>query len=169
MGKETPEHELTAEELRAALDYDPETGRFSWRSPTSFKMRPGDPAGYMAQGYVRIRVKYRKYLAHRLAWLYVHGEWPKGMLDHANRNPADNRIENLRQANFSTNAANAVFSKVSTLPRGVRKAATEGRWMAQIKVNGKVRHLGTYGSQQEAAEAYRKGAIEAFGEFAMVA
>lgn len=87
---------LTAERVREILDYDPLTGVFRWAIRTSPAAAAGDVAGSLYAGYRRIRIAGRAYLAHRLAWLHVHGEWPAGEVDHRNGNPGDNRIGNLR-------------------------------------------------------------------------
>lgn len=90
---------LTAERLRELLDYDPETGYFRWRRDVGARAWKGQLAGTMARdGYEYIGIDRRRYPAHRLAWLYVHGEWPRGLLRHLNWLRSDNRLENLREA-----------------------------------------------------------------------
>src|SRR5262245_33505102 len=99
---------LTAERLREVLDYDPSTGVFK-----SNGGRCGSRVGATLVGTVRpdgyreIRIDWQRYLAHRLAWLHVHGSWPAGDIDHVNGNPSDNRIVNLRLATRTQNNANS--------------------------------------------------------------
>src|SRR5687768_4110898 len=108
---------LTAERLRELLDYDPDTGVFRWktrpvraeylRTDRAWNSRfAGRPAGTLVKGYVCILIYRRSYRAHRLAWLYVHGEWPRNELDHEHGNRADNRIEKLRSATRGQNMQN---------------------------------------------------------------
>ena len=89
----TSEKSLTAERLREVLDYDPDTGVFTRKVRTASSVKVGDVAGSLnGKGYIRIRVDGRLYFAHRLAWLYVHGEWPVDQVDHINGIKNDNRI-----------------------------------------------------------------------------
>src|SRR5690348_14306740 len=94
-------------ELRAMLNYDPETGLFTWRHTGKGRKAT---VGSNSHGYVSIRLtvrgKKKGYLAHRLAWFYTYGEWPKNLIDHIDMNPANNAISNLREATHSTNKAN---------------------------------------------------------------
>lgn len=163
---------ITAQELRALLDYDPETGVFTWRARaknsgafnTNFA---GKIAGNNNSGYWQIEIFGKAYKAHRLAWLYAHGEWPKFELDHENLNKIDNRIKNLRPATRSQNEMNKkVRSDSRSGQKGVWLHKRLGRWTSQIVLNGKRRHLGLFDSIEDAAAAYRKAAEETFGEYA---
>jgi hypothetical protein len=96
--------DLTAEYLRQLLSYDPDTGLFRWRVQLGFRGKVGAVAGTThSKGYRQIRIDGRIYRAHRLAWLYIHGEWPSGGLDHIDGNPANNAIANLRPATQQQN------------------------------------------------------------------
>ena len=171
--------DLTAEYLRSILDYDPETGLFTWRErpdtdlPWNRKYagkRAGTLRSYSAGKpgkYVVIMINGKNYLAHRLAWLWVKGEWPPGDLDHRDGNGANNAIENLRPAACWQNLANQGLSRANTTGfKGVTLRKSTGRYVAQIHVHGKNRHLGYFDSPEEAHAAYRKAAREHFGEFA---
>lgn len=89
---------LTAEFVRNILDYDPETGIFTWKRKRSYNTDIGMEAGVckIGSGYRVIKINGKQYVAHRLAWLYVYGKWPKG-LHRVNGNPFDNRIANLSE------------------------------------------------------------------------
>ena len=151
--------ELTVEYLRSVLDYDPATGVFTWKVRTSRRVKVGDVAGCQSgHGYLRIAVQSRLYKAHRLAWLYVYGAWPKDQLDHINRNRSDNRISNLREVTNKQNGQNA--SKRSDNTSGHPGAYWDKRrskWVAQIAHNQKQIHLGYFTNIEEAVAA-RKAA-----------
>jgi hypothetical protein len=157
---------MTAEELRERLDYDPETGVFTWRRSESTRVKIGGVAGtYTEKGYVRVRVLGRPYRAHRLAWLYVRGVWPQDQIDHINGIRDDNRIENLREA---TNAENQRNMKKRAGKRCALKGVhvANGRFRAVITVAYKRFYLGNYNTEEEAHAAYVAAAEKEFGAFA---
>lgn len=163
---------ITAEIVKSVLDYDPSTGTFIWRSVRPGRAKSGDRAGWVFKrtdrlSYLVINVHGRNYRAHRLAWLYVHGEWPPGLLDHVNGDGLDNRIDNLRPATVSENAANRrVRRDSSTGAKGVIWYARTRRWQARITVKGKEKHLGYFTRFEDASDAYQRAAVQHFGEFA---
>jgi hypothetical protein len=161
---------LTAERLREVLSYDPETGLFTWLAPTSNRIAAGKRAGHVnaSDGYVRIELDHTLHGAHRLAWLYVTGEWPACLIDHRDMNRANNRWSNLRAATKSQNAANArAWAKPNPdRPRGAYFDKRDGRWFSAIKHNGKTYRLGRFATSEEAAAAYSARAAELFGEYA---
>ncbi len=154
-----PRQELTAEYLRSILHYDPDTGIFTWKVRTSNRVKVGDIAGSQdGQGYLQVRVQSRDYLAHRLAWLYIRGEWPKDQIDHINRNRSDNRIANLREVTNKQNGQNASKSRSNTSGYpGIYWYKPYSKWRARITHNYKDIHLG-YFSILEDAIAARKAA-----------
>lgn len=161
---------VTHDRLLHLLRYDKETGHFFWRSPVSRKVKAGDRAGWSAGVYHRIKLDGVDYFAHRLAWLYVTGSWPKEHIDHINGNPADNRFENLREANPSQNLANQKRNTANTSGhKGVSWHKAAKKWSAYIKVNGKRRHLGLFHDKAEAAQAYASAALRLHGVFARAA
>ena len=152
-------NELTAEKLRELLHYEPETGIFTWKVSTSNSVKVGDVAGSPdGLGYLRITVWSRRYQAHRLAWFYVYGEWPKLDIDHINRNTSDNRIANLRDISHKQNMQNASkrSDNTSGCP-GVSWKKQYSKWQVHIKHNQKQIHLGYYSIIEEAIAA-RKAA-----------
>lgn len=158
---------ITVERLRELLDYHPETGVFRWKVSKSQGTAAGSAAGFVErEGYRRIKVDGRKYKAHRLAWLHVHGEWPSREIDHVNRNPDDNRIDNLRLATASQNRGNSRrLSNNTSGYKGVSFRPETGRWRARISHGGKSTCLGDFSSPEEASAAYLSAAKAFFGEF----
>mgnify|MGYP003419948962 CR=1 FL=1 len=158
---------MPLDELKNCLRYEPDTGRFIWASAITKSVKKcliGQEAGVLHHsGYVYINIMGKKYAAHRLAWFFVHGEFPQGFLDHINRNKSDNRISNLRKATRSQNSAN-MRGRSNTGFKGVQK--TQGKYTARIRYNYKLRHIGVYATAEEASEAYQKEAKKLFGDFA---
>ena len=151
--------ELTAEYLRSILHYSPETGIFTRKVRTSPRVKVGDVAGCPdGGGYMQIRVQSRLYLAHRLAWLHVYGVWPEDQLDHINRNRSDNRIANLREVTNKQNLQNAgKYSHNTSGHSGVSWYKRDSKWIAHIRHNQKLIHLGCFATIEEAVAA-RKAA-----------
>lgn len=161
--------ELTKERLQTVLRYEPSSGLFFWVNPPKEHPRMRDyVAGGITTGYVMIKIDGQKYKAHRLAWLYVHGEWPAGDLDHANGCPLDNRIENLRIATNPQNQANRFRDRGKELPKGVRRLPS-GRYQARISIDKRQHHLGSFDTEQQALEAYMEAARNHYGQFARAA
>lgn len=155
----TPTNELTAEYLRSILDYEPETGIFTRKVRTAARVKVGDVAGSLdGGGYLQIRVQSQRYRAHRLAWLYVYGAWPKDQLDHINRIRTDNRIANLREASHKQNNQNKSKQSNNTSGHpGIYRHKRISKWRAQIKHNQKHISLGYFENLEEAIAA-RKAA-----------
>jgi hypothetical protein len=142
--------------LHEVLNYDPITGIFRWRAKRcNGKIKVGAVAGYVHHdGYVRIRINGREYLAHRLAWLYMTGHWPSAEIDHKNRDRSDNRWANLRQADDYVNNRNQSLRKDNTSSHvGVHWANRDKVWIAYIGVNGRQHYLGCFKTIEEAAAA----------------
>lgn len=164
--------EITADTVRELLHYDAASGEFMWRTrdvrwftPNSRrtaesecvrwnKSFSGSSAGSLnGRGYVQIGLLGRRYYAHRIAWLYVTGEWPKDDIDHLNGDKTDNRFVNFRSVVDADNCKN----------RGIRADNKSGftgvfrqnnKWKAQIRIGGKSVHLGYFQTPEAAHSAY---------------
>lgn len=148
---------LTAARLRQLLSYDPATGDFRWLITPSAHITIGQLAGgAISRGYRMIRLDRVKYLSHRLAWLYVHGEWPAGLIDHRNGIPSDNWIDNLRIASDEVNHQNLRRARRdnATGYLGVSFDAKKGRFIAAIVASGKRHKFGGFMTAEAAHEAY---------------
>jgi hypothetical protein len=157
--------------LIAMLSYDPATGVFRWRSKSGSKVKVGAVAGtIMAHGYVRICIRRRFFYGHRLAWLFVHGDWPTEEIDHINGDRADNRIANLRAADRARNARNAGLGRNNTSGvTGVSWAARDQKWSAYIMVSRRKISLGNHATIESAVAARKAAERRYFGEFARAA
>lgn len=162
--------EITQSDVRRHLLYAPETGVFI-RLVSKWATKIGKPTGTIdSSGHVQIKIDGRLYLAHRLAWLYMYGEWPDLLVDHINGNSKDNRIANLRLATRRQNAHNRhrAQSNNSTGLLGVSFDRTEGKYFAQIIDSGNKKFLGYFKDGGSAHEAYlkEKAMVHEFGEVA---
>lgn len=149
---------LTQSLLKNVLRYEPDTGHFYWIAPCSrFSMvKPGQRAGSLhSRGYIVLKVYGRSYRAHRLAWFYVHGEWPHPEIDHINRNKIDNRIANLRVTDHLGNMQNkGLYRSNSSGYTGVSWHKQRGKWVAQIQVAKRNHHIGFFDDPSTAHAAY---------------
>jgi hypothetical protein len=147
MRKET----LTAERLREVVSYDPVTGSWTWLEKVSTKVVVGAPAGSLKPNrYWALGLFGERYACHRLAYLYMTGEWPARDIDHVNGNPSDNRWENLRECSHAENHQNR---NARTAHPGVGWHKLRGRWRASIGVGGKQVHLGLFDRVEDAIAA----------------
>jgi len=148
---------LTADRVREALAYDPDTGVFTSRSTRAPRAQEGKIAGCVdrSTGYVKICLDGRQYYAHRLAWLYVHGTWPE-IVDHMDMCRTNNRLANLREVNKALNMQNQrkALRRNKCGLLGVSPAKAPGSWRASIVLARRQIHLGTYGTPEQAHEAY---------------
>ena len=142
--------------LQKLLDYDPDTGLFTWLVRTNKRIKIGAAAGSPHnEGYRQIKIDGEKHLAHRLAWLWMTGDWPAHQLDHINGIRDDNRWDNLREATQAENNQNMAMHRDNTSGfMGVCWHRLAGKWMAQIRVAGRSRYLGLFTTPEAAHEAY---------------
>lgn len=152
---------IAAERLREILQYDPCTGIFVWRKKIAPKVVVGRVAGSRnSDGYICISMYGKRYYAHRLAWLYMTGEWPV-LVDHADLNTSNNQWANLRAATKSQNARNTKRRATNTSEhKGVYFHKRAEKWAAQVILDGTHKYLGLFENKDDASAAYR-AAIEA--------
>jgi hypothetical protein len=149
---------ITQAELKEILNYDSETGVFTWKVDRGGRYKKGMVAGGIdKEGYVVIRVLGVSYPAHRLAWLYIHGKYPDNILDHINRDRKDNRLSNLRDVTKAENNTNQSLTKRNTSGcKGVSHRGKYSKWHARITLKGYTIFLGSYNTKEEAESAYLK-------------
>jgi len=151
-------------ELKEKLFYNPATGDFFWKEGQHNHVKKGQLAGYIRTShtgtpYRIIKINNQNYRAHKLAWLYMTGDWPKHEIDHKNRIGDDNRIKNLRDVTASQNALNRkVKSNNTTGFSGIEKRGK--KWRAIITTNKKRKYLGTFDTKDEAQRARKKAEIK---------
>lgn len=146
---------ISHDELIKHIHYDPETGAFTRliKSSASAKVGPtlGNPRG---DGYRALSVCGKEQYLHRLAWFYVHKSWPKFVIDHINGDKTDNRLCNLRDIPQKLNLQNIRKSKGRGPGALLGVARFRDRFRADIRIDGKKKHLGVFASAEAAHEAY---------------
>jgi hypothetical protein len=155
---------LTLATVRSLVRYDEASGFFTRLKSTGGK-RVGSVAGTCrCDGYVEVTICRYTVLAHRLAWFYTHGEWPTQELDHRNGDRGDNALSNLRQADRSLNNQNRHGAHSNNRLRVMGVTRTRlGKFVARIRVDGRLIHLGTFATSAEASKAYLKAKRQMHG------
>lgn len=139
---------LTAERLRNEILYDPGTGLFTRKAT-------GQRAGWgESHGYRKISIGCVKYYEHRLAWLYMIGEWPKNKIDHIDGDRSNNAFANLREATDAVNAQNIKNAQTNNKLGLLGVYQKSHRFIARIYANGRETVIGRFDSAEEAHVAY---------------
>lgn len=145
---------ITQERLKELLHYVHETGVFTWLVDRGPKKRGSVAGSCMNTGYFEIVVDYRRYLSHRLALFYVHGEFPNNQIDHINGIRSDNRISNLREATHAENAQNLRNPRSDNKTGFLGVSRNRNKFRAQIHINGNNTFLGNFLTPESAHAAY---------------
>lgn len=157
---------VAAQRLHQLFTYSPETGEFRVK-----EVRRGSPAKVgdlcgtvRPDGYLVIRVDGKAYLSHRLAWLYMTGDWPAQEVDHKDRVRSNNAWSNLRASSSTLNKVNRITRKrkYHDLPKSV--IPKRGRFQSKVTVGGKTKSLGVYDTPEEAHAAYLSMARSKYGQ-----
>jgi hypothetical protein len=154
-----------------ALTYDPVSGVLRWRHRPLAHFKDeracrawnttyaGQVAGTVdtSNGYRYVYLQGRRWGAHRLAWVLLHGALPAGQIDHMNGHRLDNRAKNLRDVTPLENGRNTKRKSNNTSGcTGVRWVPERGKWHARIKVSGRNLHLGYFSGFSEAVSARKR-------------
>ena len=167
--------DFTVCEVKKRLDYNPDSGAFTWKVKTKRHAGvswPGDVAGTIKSetGYMFLGLWGFQYRAHRLAFLMMTGEWPRDEVDHINGNRADNRWCNLRSATRPQNGRNtAIGTSNKSGCKGVSFRKDTSKWHARIVVDGKTILLGNFSLIEDAISARKTAEMKYHGIFARAA
>lgn len=152
---------LTQDKLKDSLTYDPGTGVFTWNQYRPGRKRDRPAGSLRRRGYRTICIDGHIYKAHRLAWFYMTGKWPKDQIDHINQDKSDNRFDNLREANSQENGRNCPLTKANTSGHvGVSRFKRTGKWRARLTLDNKDVHLGYFDNIEDAISARVQANIE---------
>ena len=176
MPKELPSPEL----LRKLLRYEPDTGKLYWRKRTPDMFKSGKfssecicaswnkryanrlaLASKNNWGYLIGRISDRLYKSHRVIWAIFYGDWPDEHIDHINGIRDDNRIVNLRSVSNAENGMNTKLPATNTSGAcGVFWHKKNEKWIAQINVNGRRKHIGSFADKNDAIVARKNAEIK---------
>lgn len=149
---------ITQDQLKQMLDYNQETGVFTWLKSNSNVVKVGQIAGSYTRSANRVYIKVlgKRYMAHRLAWLYVHGKFPLLQIDHKDGNGSNNAISNLREATNGQNGQNKRKARKDCLSGliGAHYIKSRDSYQSHIVVNGKKKYLGYFKKAEDAHKCY---------------
>lgn len=163
---------LTLEEVRFRLHYDPDTGVFTWLNPNMpSRAKQGGVAGTKTKpGYWMICINRHHIFAHRLAWFYMTGEWPKAEVDHRDCDPSNNAWSNLRDVSSGLNGRNTRIRKDNTTGfKCVAYNKRKRKYFSYIRHEGRLQFLGYFSTPEAAHAVYAKTAVALYGEYARTA
>lgn len=143
--------------IKAILErllYSPETGEFWWTDKAPTKVRGKKAEAKDKRGYICLKIDGKMHKAHRLAWLFVYGHFPKGHIDHIDGNCANNKISNLRDVDHCVNIQNERKARSSNSVGLLGVCPNGSKWRAEIRIQGKKKNLGTFDTPQQAHQAY---------------
>ena len=143
------------DEIKAILRYEPETGVFYWVANTYRQNRIGKVAGTnKSDGRRHINIKDKPYLSYRLAWVYMTGSEPKGVIDHIDGDPSNDRWSNLRDVSHRANSQNQRGPMRDNKCGLLGVTRHRKKFAAHIKFGGIDRHIGVFDTPEQAHDAY---------------
>ena len=146
---------LNQTRLKEVFEYNPSDGVFTRRLKQTGIAKGSISGSKSNEGYLVTSVDGKLYKCHRLAWLYITGEWPQGQIDHINGIRSDNRFENLRDVSKQSNVENQRKPQRSNKSTGVLGTFKRGtKFVARIAHNNTKIYLGTFNTLEEASAAY---------------
>lgn len=157
---------MDSEILKQLVLYDENTGKLLWRHGCGKRVQGAKVGVPDDKGYLRVSFFGRKYQVHRLIWLYVHGYYPCGIIDHIDGDPNNNRIDNLREGTQSQNCSNSRRSVRNTSGYKGVSLHHNKLWRAYVTTKGKTHWLGYFKTKEEAFSARVAAANRLHGEYA---
>jgi hypothetical protein len=166
-GPKNAKIDLLQKTVREIFFYDKKTGLLRWKIAIAKNIQIGTVAGAPdSKGRIRIGINYRRYLAHRIIWLWVTGKWPEYEIDHEDGVKYNNAWTNLREATPTQNHFNIGLKKHNTSGYKGVSLTPSGTWHAKIRIEGKQTYLGTFSTAEDAYRAYCEAAKKHHGKFA---
>lgn len=159
--------ELTQDELKELLEYNPDTGLWKWHTPKGNAKEGWFRGSRGTRDYRVIKIQGKSYKAHRLAFLFMEGALPPALVDHVDGNTANNRWNNLRHCCYSENNLNKrLYSTNSSGHKGVAWREDSRKWQVRVSVAGRQRKFGCYKDLELAALVAEEAREKYHGEFA---
>ncbi len=155
---------ITAADLRNWVTYCESTGDFIWTGALKRTKAGSLPGCKDGEGYRVMKIKGRMYKAHRLAWLYVNGEWPMGEIDHIDGQRSNNAIGNLRDCTTKENLRARRFSRNPSGYRGVHRMSS-GKFRVRLWLDGENKHFGNFEDAELAGLVAYEARLKHYGEF----
>jgi hypothetical protein len=155
-----------------AASWEMREGVLVWKRNANGGKKIGDPVGLttLKSGHTNCFLTHNGkligYSVGQVAWFLYTGQWADGEIDHKDCNPQNNVFKNLRLADRSEQCRNRVAGRKGRVNKGVYKRDYGNKWSAQIWVNKRCIHLGTFDSEDEAVEVRELAADMLHGEFA---
>lgn len=157
---------ITQQELKEILHYNPDTGVFTYKADSKL-VTAGNEAGWLDNGYTRLKINGISYRCHRLAFIYMLGREPIGHVDHIDNLRCNNKWDNLREDAEKVNHWNRNLQANNTSGiKGVHWDKRKERYIAQIQVHGKKKQVGAYKTVEEATTAIQAYREQVHKEFA---
>ena len=155
----------TLHELQKFYSYDPETGHICRHAKPKFsRAKLGVVDGKSQEGYIIVCHGNEKFKAHRMAFLFINGQWPITEIDHVDGVRHNNKWKNLRLATRMQNRQNSRTPKNNTSGhRGVSRYRQF--WKVQAQINGKKHFIGHFLDLSEAVAAHEDFIKAAHGPF----
>jgi len=147
-------NKVTHERLLSLVTYDPNTGVFMWNKTQ------GCAGSIDNNGYCRISIDRVRYKAHRLAWFYVTKVWPNGQIDHIDGDKLNNKFSNIRDVTPTINMYNKKKAHKNNTCGFLGVSVSGSKYVARLKVQDKLMHLGTFDTPSEAHATYMKAKRE---------
>ena len=161
---------ITQNELKRLFNYDPETGIFTRLISIGKKVKAGQIAGFLDNGYRAIAINNNKYYSHRLAWLYMYGElaqFPETIIDHIDGNRSNNKISNLRKVTHQQNMLNQKLRTTNKSGvKGVCWHKRDKKWYVRVMNEGLMKNIGYFDDLELAELAAIEARKKYHGEFA---
>jgi len=164
---------IIQEYLHSIMNYDPETGIFTWKwredkpNNVNSAFAGKDMGSITGADYLQLTIDYKTYPAAVIAWIYMKGVWPNGKMDHKNRDTMDNRFDNLRDSTDSQNGYNKKIPENNTTGfKGVCYDKSRDKYIVYITADKKRHFIGRFDTPQDAHAAYCEAAKRLHGDFA---
>ena len=144
---------VPAAEVVRQIHYSPATGEVTWR-------KNGRRAGSTRKdGRTMLKLNRHRMYLHRWIFLYVYGYLPMVEIDHADGDPTNHRIHNLRpctEGGVNEHNQRRAHSRNSTGLLGVYASHRRPGFRSSITVDGQAHYLGYFRDPHKAHAAYVK-------------